>query len=465
MKTAIYLRISEDRDATERGIARQEEDCRSLARELDWCVVEVFIDNDVSAFNVRSPRPGYEAMLRAIRARRVSSVVAWHIDRLHRSPRELERYLDLCVEFEVATHTVRSGALDLSTPSGRMVARMLVAAALQEVELKGERTQRAQRQAAEGGRWLGGTRPFGWTMSPMRLHPVEAPLVVDASCRVIAGESLNAIVKEWNASGVTTSYGNRWTVTPLRQVLLRARNAGLATWKGQVVGESEFPPILDEDTYREVSRVLRDPARRRSSSNVVRWLLAGIALCECGGQVRSASAIARDGASRTIYRCRVRGEGGHVSKNAIPCDALVEGTVRSVLARAGGGTHGDRDALGLIDEAARLRRVLSEVADSFCDGMIDVYQFERVSERAQAQLCDLEQALANSSQRGGVMADFGWTGVAHWDAADLAEKRDVLRDFFRIELKRSPVSGARVFDASLVEIAPVGALADALPGT
>lgn len=462
MNTAIYLRISEDRDATERGIARQEEDCRGLVQELDWRVTDVFIDNDVSAFNVRSPRLGYEAMLRAIRARRVDCVVAWHIDRLHRSPRELERYLDLCTEFGVATHTVRSGALDLATASGRMVARMLVAAALQEVELKGERTKRAQRQAAEGGRWLGGARPFGWTMTPVRLHPVEAPLVAEASARVIAGGSLNSIVREWNASGVTTSYGNSWTVTQLRQVLLRARNAGLATWKGQVVGDSVFPPILDEDTFREVSRVLRDPSRRRSSSNATRWLLAGIALCECGAPVRSASASARDGSTRAIYRCRSRGAAGHVSKNAPPCDAVVEQTVRKCLLLAGGAAPSSRDTLGMIDESARLREVLSDVADSYCDGVVDLRQFERVSERAQSRLDEIGQTLAIASQDVDGRAPFGWTGVARWDAADLTARRDVLRDSFRVDFKRSPVSGARAFDPSLVRIVPVGALADAL---
>ena len=53
----------------------------------------------------------------------------------------------------IVTHSVKAGALDLATPSGRAVARTLCAWARFESEHKGERIRAARRQAAEQGRW------------------------------------------------------------------------------------------------------------------------------------------------------------------------------------------------------------------------------------------------------------------------------------------------------------------------
>jgi DNA invertase Pin-like site-specific DNA recombinase len=71
-------------------------------------------------------------MLEAIDAGQVDAVLAWHADRLHRSPVELERYISTCEQpgRSVPTHCVKAGLLDLSTPSGRLVARQLSTAAV-----------------------------------------------------------------------------------------------------------------------------------------------------------------------------------------------------------------------------------------------------------------------------------------------------------------------------------------------
>ncbi len=59
---------------------------------------------------------------------------------------------------DVPTHTVRAGLLDLSTPSGRMVARQLGAVAQYESEHKSDRVRRARLQAAQHGEPQGGPR-------------------------------------------------------------------------------------------------------------------------------------------------------------------------------------------------------------------------------------------------------------------------------------------------------------------
>jgi site-specific DNA recombinase len=84
-RAAIYARISRDREGGGLGVDRQRDDCRALAARLGWDVVAVYTDNDLSAY-AGKPRPGYRALLDAIDAGQVNAVIAWHPDRLHRSP-------------------------------------------------------------------------------------------------------------------------------------------------------------------------------------------------------------------------------------------------------------------------------------------------------------------------------------------------------------------------------------------
>ena len=63
-------------------------------------------------------------MLADIKAGKINAVIAWHPDRLHRPPLELERYISVCEKHGVENQTVYGGMWDLSTPSGRMTARV-----------------------------------------------------------------------------------------------------------------------------------------------------------------------------------------------------------------------------------------------------------------------------------------------------------------------------------------------------
>jgi hypothetical protein len=62
-------------------------------------------------------------------------------------PRELEDVIDLADRHGVELATV-TGEIDLSSPTGRLVARMLGAAARHEAEHKAERQKRQRRQSA-----------------------------------------------------------------------------------------------------------------------------------------------------------------------------------------------------------------------------------------------------------------------------------------------------------------------------
>src|SRR4029077_11035227 len=136
---------SNDPTGQELGVTRQLDDCLALADTLGWEGVTRYDDNDPSAFNGKT-RPGFEAMLDAMKAGQFGALLVWHTDRLYRSMKDLLRLIDIADANRVSIKTVQGGDLDLSTSAGRMVAKILGSVAEQESEHKGERQRRANIQ-------------------------------------------------------------------------------------------------------------------------------------------------------------------------------------------------------------------------------------------------------------------------------------------------------------------------------
>ncbi len=188
-RAGIYARISEDRDETQAGVGRQVEDCEALARSRGWEVVDRYVDNDLSAYK-GNKRPEYRRMLDDIGARRLDAVVVYHQDRLHRQPRELEEFFDVCDAAGVAQLASVSGDIDLATHDGRLKARILGAVARNQSDAASRRLQRKALQlASEGGVAAGGTRPFGFEADFVTVREAEAEVIRELAERLIAGET------------------------------------------------------------------------------------------------------------------------------------------------------------------------------------------------------------------------------------------------------------------------------------
>lgn len=122
VRAALYLRISRDSEDLGLGVARQRRDCEALAKAKGWHVVDVYEDNDISASTTR-PRPAYQRMAQSVEAGELDGVVVWDVDRLTRTPRELEDVIDWAERHGLHLASV-GGDFDLGTPQGRMTARI-----------------------------------------------------------------------------------------------------------------------------------------------------------------------------------------------------------------------------------------------------------------------------------------------------------------------------------------------------
>ncbi|MFD5111478.1 recombinase family protein [Streptomyces sp. NPDC058391] len=459
LRAVIYVRISQDRTGAHLGVDRQREDCEALAERNGWDVVETYIDNDLSAYSGK-PRPDYRRMLADLDDGTATIVIAWHTDRLHRSPTELEEYIDLSQRRGVDTHAVQGGELDLSTSSGRMLARMLGAVARHESEHKAERVARARQQKAKAGLWAGGIRPFGWGMPTAETRkkilttvseetgeeteeevqvpildmtkkvPEEAAAIEHGIDSLLAGGSLNGYVKWLADKGLTTTRGNPFGAIEARDMLMRPRNAGISVYRGEEIGEGKWEPIVDEPRFRGVVAVLKDPTRRTSPGSTPKWFGSLIYKCGIPGCTETTKCTLTGGAKKMGYRC-VTGHGG--ARNAEKLDEYV---IDLILERVS-----QPDAADLLEpapdgvnvavlqvESEQIRRRMTDTAALFGAGRISMSEFTEASDTARAQLEGVTKQLARAAVKDPLVDLVGAKDVRKaWEALELEQRRKVLR--------------------------------------
>lgn len=444
-RALIYVRISEDREGAGLGVARQLEDCEVLAERLGWQVVGVHCDNDVSA-STGKPRDGYRAMLGELTAGMATGVLAWHTDRLHRSPVELEDYVKVCEDHGVVTHTVKAGPVDLASPSGRLVARQLGAVARYEVEHAAERQRAKRLQKARAGEYLGGRRPFGYESDGVTIREAEAAEIRRCTKAVLSGVSLRSLATGLNDRGVATSTGSTWNALSLRDVLIRERNAGLMRYQGEVIhrdGEpvqAEWDAIVPEDTWRGVRAVLTDRSRRTSPLTTGRrWLGSGLYRCGVCGDGTTCHVTRNSGrGARPDYVCsKVK----HVSRSVESVDDYVIGTVLARLRRPDVAdllAPPAPDTSALHVEATALRERLTELSRLFADGMVDASQLAEGSTAIRGKLSAVEGRIADANS-GTVLGEFAGRDPADvWADLDLDRRRAVVDTLVAVTILVSP---------------------------
>lgn len=459
MRAAIYVRISSDPNGQELGVTRQLEDCTALAARLGWDVVTVHSDNDLSAFSGRR-RPAFEALLDGMKTGQYDALIVWHVDRLYRSMRDLERLIEIADAARVQIKSVQGGDLDLSNSSGRMLARILGSVARQESEHSSERRVRAYMQKAESGRWQTANRPFGYTMTGEPLEP-EATAYRTAVADVLAGKSIVAVARDWNAQGLKTTLAGTtykgktvtgvWNSPRVRRLLVNPRYAALKVHKGRIVGNGDWTALIDEATHRGLVAFLSDPKRIKCTSFERKYIGSGLYRCgKCGGPMRAAQP---GGRKSRAYVCR---DHSHVLRSGEPVDEYVEAVVLARLSRSDANLLLDDkrvDLPALQTERIGLQARLDELADQFAEGAIDGSQLRRGTATLRGKLAVVDSQLADAARTdpvAGLIADQDRIRDA-WEACTPTVRGQIIDQLMTVTVMPCP-KGQRAFDPEYIHI-------------
>jgi DNA invertase Pin-like site-specific DNA recombinase len=429
----LYARISSDREGDGLGVARQLRDCERLAADKGWEVAGEYVDDDVSAYSGRG-RPEYARLLDDLRDGIISGVVVYHLDRLHRQPKELEEFFDVCKTAGVYDLATVTGRINLADPDGQFQARILGAVAKKESDDKSRRIRRKHAELAERGkRSGGGSRAYGFERDGVTVRDSEAVIVRECARRFLSGESVRSICSDLNTRGVQTATGKQWSPQTLRRMLGSGRISGQREHRGEIITGAEWPAIIDPAETAQIRARLADPDRRTNKS-ARRYLLTG-GLLRCGHCGEALVARPRSGGLRR-YACAT-GPGfsgcGGTSINADPVEAFV---VEMVLYRldspeltaAASSRGSEPDAERWQAEIDGARKQLEELAQAYGEQQITMAELIAARKPIEARLTAARKQLGKLSRTAALDGYLGNPDALResWDTLDLSRQRAIV---------------------------------------
>jgi DNA invertase Pin-like site-specific DNA recombinase len=203
-----YIRVSTEGQAESgAGLAAQKMAIEAEAARRGMPVARIYEDAGMSAKSMEG-RPALAEALRALAAGEASVLVLAKLDRLSRSIADFGAVVRRA-EREGWAIVATDLGVDMTSPTGGLVANITASVAEWERRIIGSRTKEALAARKAAGVRLG---------RPRLLHP-------DVSERIkserSAGDTLQAIADRLNIESITTPTGRPWSPALIRKVALR----------------------------------------------------------------------------------------------------------------------------------------------------------------------------------------------------------------------------------------------------
>jgi DNA invertase Pin-like site-specific DNA recombinase len=496
-RAAGYVRISRDPYGQEKGVTRQIEDIKALAAKLGWAIVEIYIENDTSAYKKRKItlpdgsvayrviRPEFARMLEDLQSGAIDGIIVYDLDRLARQPRDLEDLIDLIQAHHRPVACV-TGSVDLMTSSGQAMARVLTAMANKSSADTARRVARARLQEAQAGT-THKIRRFGRTLDGA-IIPQEAEVLRWAARRLIDGESWAGTATLIEKGPVRPVRAEHWYVQALRYMLLNPTIAGIAAYNGTLREEGTQRPASE----RHIGSALKNPdgsyvktgldpiitvaqwealvakfttAREGiefTGTGTRKYLLSG--LLRCGklrpdGTVCNRSLNGTMNGEHVVYRCPGAAQGGcgGIQRRAILLDQLIEDTLFDYLAKKAprhAPVQPQHDVGPQQRQLDGATARLAKLREGYAAGTVTDETFFATVPLVEASIKKLTKAAKEAAQ-----GRPGYTPIrtaaevrTAWDQADTAGKRAILGQYLHaIVVNPAAARGRAAFDYSAID--------------
>ncbi|WP_340378021.1 recombinase family protein [Streptomyces sp. SS7] len=463
------LRLSADSDGStsiewQRGVIRHHVSSPLLSGVLVGEAEDTDVSGSISPFK----RPKLGKWLTS-RADEFDVIIAARMDRLTRRSMHFNELLEWAQQNGKFIVCVEEG-FDLSTPQGKMMARMTAVFAEAEWDTIQARILNGVQSRLENRSWLVGAPPTGY-----RIKAVEGgkrkvleidqdfhPYVQEIFSRVREGQSTHRIARDFNGRGVLTwgdhlrklkgeeTKGTQWQSTIINKFIRSSWVPGIYTYKGEAVLDDEGNPVIlperplatmDEWTDL-VDRIKPAPKAYTEGTRVsAKSLLSSIARCgNCGAPVTSLMGTGhtrKDGEripGHRYYRCSNKFKGGACNEGlyirADLLDTWVEQEIRKSVGawdmyeRAGTGPSQARE---LQDTRARLENLEAKYIAGEYDGEGQEESYMRMHKGLSAKVALLAKQEAERANP--TLKATGKKYGEVWEAKDQEDRREFLRTY------------------------------------
>ena len=215
---AVYIRVSTEDQAREGfSLGEQKEKLLQLCAFKEYEVFKVYEDAGISAKDMEH-RPAFQEMLQDMRDGKINYIVAYKLDRVTRSVRDLE---ELILELEKYNCYLVCDRDDVntSTANGRFFVRMLTVLSQLEIEIVSERTKFGLNGAIKSGH-IPGQRPFGYKSADdkrMVIDNATRPYVEKIFDMYLEGKSFQQIANYFKENNIYPK--KKWKDTTIQKII------------------------------------------------------------------------------------------------------------------------------------------------------------------------------------------------------------------------------------------------------
>ena len=223
----IYIRVSTEDQAREGfSLAEQEEKLRQLCNYKDFEIFKVYKDAGISAKDMKN-RPAFQEMLEDMKKGLINYIVAYKLDRVTRSVRDLEVLISTLEEYNCYLVCDRDD-VNTSTANGRFFVRMLTVLSQLEIEIVSERTKFGMTGAIKAGH-IPGPCPIGYyrdNEKVFRIDNTTKDIVLRIFKLFLEGKSYWQISNIFNIEKVLYPEKKKWTDSMISRIINNKIYAG-----------------------------------------------------------------------------------------------------------------------------------------------------------------------------------------------------------------------------------------------
>ena len=210
----IYIRVSTEDQAREGfSLGEQKEKLLQLCKFKEYEVFKIYEDAGISAKDIKN-RPAFQEMLADMKKGKINYIVAYKLDRVTRSVRDLEELIAVLEKHNTYLVCDRDD-VNTSTANGRFFVRMLTVLSQLEIEIVSERTKFGLNGAIKSGH-LPGKIPLGYKKDINKktvIDEITKDIVIRIFNMYLEGKSYQQISNILNKEKVL--YPKKWRDTTI----------------------------------------------------------------------------------------------------------------------------------------------------------------------------------------------------------------------------------------------------------
>ena len=214
----VYIRVSTEDQAREGfSLGEQEEKLLQLCKFKELEVYKVYKDAGISAKDMEH-RPQFQEMLKDMKEGKLNYIVAYKLDRITRSVRDLEELISVLEQYNCFLLCDRDD-VNTSTANGRFFVRMLTVLSQLEIEIVSERTKFGLNGAIKSGH-IPGQRPFGYKSAEDKRMVIDnstRPYVEKIFDMYLEGKSFQQIANYFKENSIYPK--KNWKDTTIQKII------------------------------------------------------------------------------------------------------------------------------------------------------------------------------------------------------------------------------------------------------